>query len=183
MQPIWARKFEPPAIASRESEGVVAALLRIAVYCRDPRYLKPIPSALDYLESSELPGGKLARFYELRTNRPLYMQRKGDSYSLTHDDSGLPSHYGWKVGSRVDHLRNAYESVMAGKELPDPIFPPAQPHPPLEKILSGLDGEGRWISTFSGERLAGQPKFRKGDRYIHSGVFSRNLDILSGAVK
>ena len=41
------------------------------------------------------------------------------------------------------------------------------------------DAEGRWVNTYVGEGLYGQPKFKAGDRYIHSGVFSRNLETLS----
>jgi len=47
------------------------------------------------------------------------------------------------------------------------------------KIIAALDGEGRWVSTFASERLYGQPKFKNGDRYLHSGVFSKNLEALA----
>ena len=53
----------------------------------DKKYLEPIPRALAYLKKSRLPDGRLARYYELKTNRPLYMTRDGDEYSLTYDDS------------------------------------------------------------------------------------------------
>jgi hypothetical protein len=36
-----------------------------------------IPAALDWLQRWALPDGRLARYYELRTNRPLYMKRLG----------------------------------------------------------------------------------------------------------
>ncbi len=179
MHPIWARKFEPPAIAGRESEGVIAALLTIASHLRDGRYLEPVPRALEYLEKSELPGGQLARFYELKSNRPLYMERRGQGYLLTHDDSRLPSHYGWKTKSRVAELRRAYHLVMERKSLLDPIFSPQAPDPSVSEILATLDDQGRWISTYAGEAFVGNPKFRKGERFISSAVFCRNLEILS----
>lgn len=179
MQPIWARKFEPPALAGRESEGVVATLMKIAFHCRDKQYLEPIPKALAYLKKSQLPGEKLARYYELRTNRPLYMERSGKGYSLTYDDSRLPSHYGWQNPSRLKFLEAALQSINAGKGLPTRIFPPVQAEPTVDEIIRQLDEKGRWVSTFSGEPLSGQPKFKEGEKYIHSGVFSRNLEILS----
>ena len=37
----------------------------------------------------DLPDGRLARYYELGANRPLYVQRRGKVYSLTYDDSAL----------------------------------------------------------------------------------------------
>ena len=39
------------------------------------KYLGAIPSALDYLASSPLSDGRLARLYELKTNCPLYFTR------------------------------------------------------------------------------------------------------------
>ncbi len=183
LNPIWARAFEPPAIAGRESEGVVAALLKIAVYTRDSRYLKPIPSALEYLEKSRLPSGELARYYELESNQPLYMERNGKVYSLTHDDSRLPSHYGWKNHSQVEALKKAYSSVINRQPLPDPVLPSPDPVLSLREVLESLDTEGRWITLYNGERLVGQPKFSDGEAYLSSAVFARNLTLLSKALR
>lgn len=44
MIPVWARKFEPPAIAARESEDAMETLMRIATVTREAKYLAPIPS-------------------------------------------------------------------------------------------------------------------------------------------
>ena len=79
--------------------------MKIYVATKDPKYLQPVPAALAYLASSALADGRLARYYELKTNKPLYMNRQGSVYSLTYDDSRLPSHYGWKVENRLQQLR------------------------------------------------------------------------------
>ena len=183
MQPIWARKFEPPAIAGRESESVVAALMLIAEATRDARYLKTIPEALEYLEKSGLPDGKLARYYELQTNKPLYMERENGVYRLTHEDHRLPSHYGWKSSSRVGELRRILARLMAEGKLPQAAFSTNEKSPALEAVLKSLDEKGRWISRYEGEPLSGQPKFKQGEEYLHSGVFARNLGILGEALK
>ena len=47
------------------------------------------------------------------------------------------------------------------------------------KNIAALDSEGRWVSTFAGERLVGQPKFATSFRYISSDVFSNNIEALS----
>ena len=104
MFPIWARAFEPPAIASDESQEVIETLLRIYRLTGEKKYLDPIPAALAYLKRSVLPDGQLARYYQLQTNRPLYMSRKGDVYTPTYDDSDLPSRYGWKIEPRLDSV-------------------------------------------------------------------------------
>ena len=119
MYPIWARKFEPAAIASRESEDVLETLLEIYEQTGDEKYLAPIPAAIAYLRSSLLADGRLARFYELQTNRPLYMQRNGQEYSLTYDDTNLPDHYGWKFKPALDKIearkmRPTSRSLRAG---------------------------------------------------------------------
>src|SRR5690606_17762252 len=105
MEPIWARKFEPPGVSGDETQEVIETLMFIARVTGDRKYLDPIPAALAWLERSTLPDGQLARYYELETNRPLYMQRRGDVYSLTYDDSNLPDHYGWKSPARIDDLK------------------------------------------------------------------------------
>lgn len=176
MQPVWARKFEPPAVAGRESQDVISALMKIHQITKNKKYLQPVPEALDYLESSALPDGRLARYYELESNRPLYMKRRGSVYSLTYDDSQLPGHYGWKVENRVSSLRAEYELLNQGQK-PAPQTPVAEND--IRKIIRSLDTQGRWVSTFAGERLIGQPKFRPGEQYISSEVFSDNITELS----
>jgi len=49
----------------------------------------------------------------------------------------------------------------------------------VRRIIRELDGEGRWITTYAGERLVGQPKFGDSFRYISSDVFSRNVETLA----
>src|SRR6185503_624172 len=69
MHPAWARKFEPPAITGWESQDVMETLIRIARITGKQKYLDPVPRALEYLKKSLLPDGRLARYYELRTNK------------------------------------------------------------------------------------------------------------------
>lgn len=95
MQPVWARKFEPPSVSGGETVGVLRALIDLWVVTGEPRFVQPAPAALKWLESSVLPEGSHARFYELQTNKPLYFVK--DSYELTYDDGNLPTHYGFKV--------------------------------------------------------------------------------------
>ena len=95
MVPVWARKFEPPAVSSIESVGAMEALLQLWLATGDEQYLKPLPAALAWLEKSRLPDGQWARFYELGTNKPLYCKAK--TYEITYDDSDLPTHYGFKI--------------------------------------------------------------------------------------
>lgn len=180
MVPMWARKFEPPAIAAWESQDVMETLIAIARYTGENKYLNPIPPALKYFTTNcLLPDGRVARYYELQTNKPLYMDA---SYQLTYDDSAAPSHYGWKQPARFEAIANAYHAAKEGQ-----ATAAAKPFPEWEtkvrRIVAELDHEGRWITTYAGERLVGQPEFKPGFRYLSSDVFSRNIETLSEYIR
>jgi PelA/Pel-15E family pectate lyase len=182
MQPVWARKFEPAAVAGDETQEAIETLLLIHAATKDEKYLTPIPEALAYLQASLLPDGRLSRFYELKTNRPLYMTRSGEQYSLTYDDSNLPDHYGWKIESRIPQLRQMLQRARAGQP------PEAQPdrgqvEQAARQALASIDSQGRWVSRYAGEGLVGQPRFRPGDAYLSSEVFSRNVTALSAYLR
>lgn len=173
MRPVWARKFEPPAVAGRESMDAMETLIRVHRLTGDAKYLAPIPPALAYLRRSLLPDGRLARYYELQTNKPLYMTT---DYKLTNDDSQVPQHYGWKTDSRLDAIETAFTAAK------NRTAAPASPGPTdddIRKIIRTLDAEGRWINTYDGQMIVGQPKFQTGFQYIASEVFSKNLETLS----
>ena len=175
MQPSWARKFEPPAIAGRESQDAIRTLMIIYLRTGDDRFLKPIPKALDYLKRSELSDGQLARYYELESNKPLYMTR---DYKLTHDDSRIPTHYGWKTESEVDELRRLYDSIDSVTQLDSPATD-QELEASVRQIIDTLDGEGRWMSSYDRMPLVGQPKFRDGELYLSTAVFNLNLKTIS----
>ena len=142
MKPIWARKFEPAAITGGESQDAIEVLMKIFRTTGDKKYLEPIPRALAYLKKSRLPDGRLARYYEMKTNRPLYMTRDRDEYSLTYDDSKLPDHYGWKVDSRLDAIEAETRDAVAGAE----AEARAAPEPSAEVLETQVwsDGGSAW---------------------------------------
>jgi len=173
MCPAWARKFEPPAVAGRESQDAIQALLTIHRFTGDTKYLEPIARALAWLKRSLLPDGSLARFHEVRTNKPLYMTR---DYALTYDGSDVPAHYGWKGESRIAELETALQAAKDRKPAPAPRPPGVKK---VRQILADLDSEGRWLTTRGGERLTGRPDFGSDDKFIASEVFISNLAALS----
>jgi len=182
MHPIWARAFEPPAVSGRESEDAMLALLKIADYTKDHRFTGPIVAGVKYLERSLLPDGQLARYYELESNRPLYMIRgSGKGYELTHNDSNLPDHYGWKNPVQLPLIKDAYRAILAGRPMSELTTPAPVDAAEVEKILKSLDSKGRWISVHqnSGTRLVGQPEFEEGESYLSSAVFAENMNTLS----
>lgn len=194
MQPAWARAFEPPAIAGHESQSVIELLMDIYQITGEERYLKPVPAALHYLRNSLLPDGRLARYYELQSNRPLYMQREGKGYQLTYEDGQLPSHYGWKHKSRLDELDSRYRilkerGVSGSLDLAASLRPAdAVTEERVQRVIGQLDSQGRWISQFGFsadtlQPLVGQPKFPPGYRFLSSATFSANLRLLAEYVR
>ena len=70
-------------------------------------------------------------------------------------------------------------TLAAGRELKDKVATGGELRREVQEIIQALDDEGRWISTYAGEPLYGQPKFKRGEKYLNSAVFSRNLETLS----
>jgi hypothetical protein len=172
MEPVWGRKFEPPAIVSRESLGVIETLLDLYLYIGDQRYMDSAAAGLDWLEASRLPEGDWARFYEMGTNRPLYMT---SDYRLTYDDGDTPTHYGFRVTFPLARVQRAYREIaeqgrqpyLAGLQVglgaPAGEAEMAERERAIAAIIDQLDGRGRWVK----------------DDTIHSSRVIRNYDALA----
>lgn len=156
MHPVWARKFEPPAASSAESYGALEALVKLWIATGDAGYVEGLEPAIAWFEKSRLPDGQWARFYELKTNRPLYCKR--DTYEITYDDSDLPTHYGFNigdtVGKKVERLRERIADGLdkarrdqAGPQTPGQWEKEARSvATPARKAIETLDDQGRWVS-------------------------------------
>lgn len=179
MRPAWARKFEPPSVTGGESQGALRVLLRLYRETGEKKYLEPVPRAIEYLRASRLADGRAARFYELRTNKPLYFTRE---YALTYADDDLPTHYGFKTGCTVDRIAEEFERLKAAD--PAALGDPGRPGRPklndaiakdAREAIAALDAEGRWVTP-------GRMKTHEGataTRVIESSAFIRNARALS----
>lgn len=180
MQPAWARRFEPASVTGGESQGVIRILMTIYRHTGKDKYLTPIPKALDWLERSKLPDGRLARFYELKTNRPLYFTKK---YELTYDDSDLPTHYGFQIGSSVKRLRTEFDQIRSQPRETTPLWTTDRRKPgnsnslraEVRQLVDSMDTRGAWLEE-------GRLKDVGDDRaqpIITTKTFIRNLRTLS----
>lgn len=138
MHPAWARVFEPPAVTGGESQGIMRILMTLYRETGDKKYLEPIPKALAYLKKSfvertgaevfrRLPAGPVvARFYELKTNRPLYVtkgsrlvaaglgSRLVDGYELSYSPDSVITHYGVLTSGRdLAAIEADYQRIAA----------------------------------------------------------------------
>jgi len=97
LEPAWARSYEPPSLSGAESVGILRFLMSIEK--PTPEIVAAIEGAVEWFRSVTMKGIRLesvrrndgrrerwlvpdpdapplwARFYELKTNRPLYLDR------------------------------------------------------------------------------------------------------------
>jgi pectinesterase len=105
LKPVGARSYEPPSISGGESVGVVEYLMEMEA--PSPEVIRAVESAVDWFERVKLTDVRLleikdasvpegedvvvgfdpsddtplwARFYEIGTNRPIFMDREGTVY-------------------------------------------------------------------------------------------------------
>lgn len=177
MHPAWARKFEPPAVTGGESQGIMRTLMTLYRQTGKQKFLEPIPRALAYYRKSALPDGRLARFYEIRTNRPLYFVK--DTYELTYSSDNMPTHYGFIVGSKLDRIEREYKKLL--RTDPDELKPKAKK--PVYRMSSGLQASAKAVVDALDERGAwvepGSLTYAgKTETMIDSRTFVRNVEIL-----
>ncbi len=174
MQPVWSRAFEPPSVSGRESQSMMWALLTLSAATGDRKFLAPLPPAIAYFRKSKLPDGRLARFYELRTNKPIYFKRGpgGKGHELTYEDDNTASNYGWKWPSELDAIETTAKRLAAGGVAPGLYtLPPVQRPTDDEaaKLLGSLDALGAWIE-------------REGDRGIMRSSDGKKTQPMAGVI-
>jgi PelA/Pel-15E family pectate lyase len=183
MHPAWARNFEPPSITGGESQGIIRVLLVLYAETGDKKYLESAQRALDYLKRSVLPPTEnpsearrrikpgdpvLARFYELKTNRPLYITKgtrvsvldRGATlvggYQLSYSDESVITHYAVLIsGAQLGEIETDYKRLLSAD--PATIRRPVKlrglspwsyrdpPLPDIKEIIARMDARGAWI--------------------------------------
>jgi hypothetical protein len=141
-----------------------------------------VPRALGWLEKSTLPDGRIARFYELKTNRPLYFNRK---YELAYNANDLPTHYSFIVANKTAGLRKKYEKTVAmsdrqrAKEADSRHLYPERKNVTEDQVLrvvNSLDQRGAWVEE---GRLSYYPKTDPTRRIISSQTFMKNSKVMA----
>ena len=129
---------------------------------------------------SRLPDGKLARFYELKTNKPLYFTK---DYTLVYRDDDLPTHYGFKVSDGIQRIADDYEQLKSAT--PSNLKPPVPASRPESRqglaeqtraVLAALDDRGRWVEN---GRLRAHGNDDPTRRIIDCRTFIKNVGVLS----
>jgi pectate lyase-like protein len=185
MHPAWARLFEPPSVTGGESKGIMQTLFVLYRETGDRKYLEPVPRALKYLQDSVVPesnseiyrraarggGPVLARFYELKTNRPLYITKgmqvrvrgqssaRPEGYEVSYSDESVITHYGVLTNGReLAGIDAQYRSLAAAD--PASLRRPSKLHglspwqdpgqllvtdAAIQAIVDSIDKRGAWV--------------------------------------
>ena len=89
-----ARTFERASLVSAESAGLVRVLMRIENPA--PRVVDAIEAAVAWLRTVRLSDGRWARFYEIGTNRPIFVGRDAVvRYRLEEIEEERQKGYSW----------------------------------------------------------------------------------------
>jgi len=182
MHPAWARKFEPPAITGGESQGVLRLLLDLHERTGYRRYLDSAGRALEYLKASHLPDGNLARFYELKTNTPLYFTK---AYELTYSDADVPTHYSFVSQFDPDAIERDYREARDGTPEPPPDSNPAPSVTPpsaerVQEVIDALDARGAWVER---GKLRYHGEEDPIEEVVDTATFIRHMDLLASFIK
>lgn len=113
LEPRWGRAFEPPALTSAESAGIVRLLMSLDQ--PGPEIQQAVHAAARWFRSAEMPGIRQevrngdrvivadkdapalwARFYEIGSNRPIFCGRDGViQYDLSRIEAERRNGYAW----------------------------------------------------------------------------------------
>lgn len=171
LEPDWARAFEPPAVCTGESSGVMRLLVDLYLETGDDKFLKPIPAAIAWLKRSPISTNRWARLYELETNKPIYGDRDGQiHYTLAEISLERQRGYGWEGEFGVPGAIRYYETVQReGRERHLATRNARELNRNLKslanaagQIVRAQDEKGRWLT---------------GDR-IETRTFVRNMNAL-----
>ncbi len=171
MHPVWARRFEPPAVTGNESCGVMRLLIDLWLRTGDAKWIAPLPAAMRWFGESQIEPNRWARFYELRTNRPLYFV--AGTYELTYDGGNVPTHYSFSGDYASSTLRYCEQTLERGREA---ILAEREQvrstdwwrrradelAPRVVETIAALDQQGRWLA----------------DGRVDVAQFNRNLSLL-----
>ena len=95
------------SLSGGESVGIVQFLMSIKN--PSPEVVESIESAVAWFEQSQLRGPIWARFYEIGTNRPIFVGRDGVvKYSIAEIEQERRTGYNWYVDAAAKLIQKDY---------------------------------------------------------------------------
>jgi hypothetical protein len=150
MQPVWGRIFEPPALVSRETAGSIDFLIDLFVETGERKYLAAATLAADWLKTSRLPDGTWSRYYEIGSNRPMYVDNNN---RVVFEPINLLDHYGTRGTFDIPQVLRRLDQANSGSTVaPSPLW--IYPTDDLSEtelaanvkgLITRQDPSGRWV--------------------------------------
>jgi len=167
MKPAHARSYEPASIMPHQTVRCIRDLESFYMMTGNRKFLGGIPDAIEWLENSYIPEEHKqyknithATFYEVGTDRPLYVHREGNSiengrYWIDYNPKNPIDHYGQQTRVDVEAAKREYERVNAlspaeamaeynrkhSRLRPVPKIDPSE----AENLIESLDTRGAWV--------------------------------------
>lgn len=157
LKPAWARWFEPPAVCSAVTSRNIRTLVDLYLDTGQERFLQPIPAAIKWLQESKLDDGIWARFYELGTNKPLYVTV--DKRVVHEYGDNIRPGYSWMgeygVEANIAYYREVLgqgrEAFLAARDKPMTLLQRKQRIRQLRRrvaaVIRSMDEHGRWVTS------------------------------------
>ncbi|BET66833.1 pectate lyase [Opitutales bacterium ASA1] len=172
MHPAWARAFEPPAVCTSESGGVLTLLLEMYSEFGDTRYLDAAKAALPWFERVRLGPDRWARLYEIGTDRPIYGDRDGRiHYSLGEISEERRTGYSWEGSYNLPTVLRRVAGAPASLSTESPRRN-ASSDREAASVLASQHADGSW----KGPARAGTSSTETA--WISSLQFVRNVETL-----
>ncbi|UCH34189.1 MAG: hypothetical protein JSV65_16865 [Armatimonadota bacterium] len=155
LKPAWARWFEPPAVCSAVTARNMNTLMDLYLETGEEKCLRPIPAAIAWLRDSRRSDGTWARFYELETNRPIYVNMKRE---IVYEFVDIRPGYSWHGEYGVAAAIRRYEKVSSqgrAAYLAEQQRAPTQQEVAerteslaarTKTVIEAQDERGRWVS-------------------------------------
>ena len=123
LKPASARTYEPKALVSHTTATNVALMMDFYELTGDQKFLRRLPEALDWLDSTRLPASidpqrRYPTFTEVGTNKPMYIHRRGSDvvngeYYHDGDPHNTIAHYSSFRSPDVAKLRARHAALSA----------------------------------------------------------------------
>ncbi|MFW6437904.1 MAG: pectate lyase, partial [Armatimonadota bacterium] len=154
-KPAWGRRFEPPSACSAPSIEAIDVLIDIHLLTGDEHYLSPIPAVVAWLDRARTGENEWARFYEVKTGRPLYTAIDAAPWLRYTRDEGLYKGYAQWGSWPFERRRARWERLQAiGREA---LIAEETAAPTEEQLQARLEQDARWMhdTCAEGGTLAG----------------------------
>lgn len=165
LQPASGRTHEPASFQVRYTVSTIYELEKLFLFTGDRRYLRPIPDALDWIESviigiAEEGQPKFAKYYDPETNYPIIRELIPEvneegymKYKYTVDTMASYINYPGKLDIReqyemirdVEHgkERELYNQLISYRRKP----PPEMEEKDILKLINTMNENGIWIES------------------------------------